>query len=697
MDFLPKVFFAKSAAANQWGGRTVRILNFLIPLVLFLSSALLLLVVFHGPFQLKLGNQLLFSFQDQWKLFFRLIVLTFLSLLFASLTLKKKDESCPLSAFTWALFAALSSLYLATMLGAGVPLSFFRPYFGWHNPFSVATLYFGVCYPLALLCFLLQQRRIPQPYFLLIFVPSFLLYLLNGFITFGGDVLYNTLLPRHLLDGKPFPFDWDFVDQIGQWGLIKIDRSFVPVWPIGASLFGLPTALLQKLLGVEGTPYAAGLNGKLTAAWVAALAAVFLFRILLLLLRSPRISALLTLAFVAASPQLTTSSLAMWQHGPGVFLICWGLYLLLKGQQEKNSALVLSAIPLSFLALVRPPTGIFFVAAFLFVLIWHHRRLCYFLLAALPGLICFLGYNYLIYGSLFGGYHGFVRQESFSLTPFPAMTGLLFSPNRGLFFLAPYLLFSLPGVFVAFRTKQFLAFTFGAAAFAYGILYFFWGEWWCGWSIGPRYLTECVPGLIVVTALFLRHYESVFMRRLSFAAVFWALVFTLPAGLFAEESTQWNIFPDINKNLQRVWDYHDIQSFHFLSRLRFERQNPVSPQIFIINERVSAVRTALGYAAVVKGTKRFLPLIKIRALYLHPGAYTLHLHGKGAVYTAISFHLQSQGVYLSSPIKVSGAAAFERSFSFFVPETKWLDLTIKTKGKGDLRLESLQLKRKKIS
>lgn len=85
----------------------------------------------------------------------------------------------------------------------------------------------------------------------------------------------------------------------------------------------------------------------------------------------------------------------------------------------------------------------------------------------------------------------------------------LFSPLRGLFTLAPFLLLAIPGFIVQFRRargepEQRVLFVAGVAVFL-GYLYFssaFSYESW-GWTTGPRHLTTLVPFLLLPVGLFL--------------------------------------------------------------------------------------------------------------------------------------------------------------------------------------------------
>ncbi len=169
---------------------------------------------------------------------------------------------------------------------------------------------------------------------------------------------------------------------------------------------------------------------------------------------------------------------------------------------------------------------------------------------ALPGLLVGAGlmlYNQTVFGSPFDlGYgHSELWMEDhsqgfMSLTlPHPeAAWGITFSPFRGLFVLSPLLLLALPGFVLWWRSRQFRAEWWVAAASTAVIFYFNISSvmWWGGWAVGPRYALPMLPflslGLIYV---FIEWGERAWLRGL--AGVLYLLSLAATWGLtLAEQS-----------------------------------------------------------------------------------------------------------------------------------------------------------------
>ena len=81
--------------------------------------------------------------------------------------------------------------------------------------------------------------------------------------------------------------------------------------------------------------------------------------------------------------------------------------------------------------------------------------------------------------------------------------GLLLAPSRGLLVYSPALLFAVPGVFLAWRAGSWarvLLASWVGAFFMTWTLFAHWPCWWAGWCYGPRFFTETMPLLCLLTA-----------------------------------------------------------------------------------------------------------------------------------------------------------------------------------------------------
>lgn len=87
-----------------------------------------------------------------------------------------------------------------------------------------------------------------------------------------------------------------------------------------------------------------------------------------------------------------------------------------------------------------------------------------------------------------------------------ALWGLTFSPYRGLFVRAPWLLFALPGFVIWWRSRTYPGAWATALAAVVALTLFYASSimWWGGFTVGPRYLVPMLPFLAIAAAYGIR-------------------------------------------------------------------------------------------------------------------------------------------------------------------------------------------------
>ncbi len=110
-----------------------------------------------------------------------------------------------------------------------------------------------------------------------------------------------------------------------------------------------------------------------------------------------------------------------------------------------------------------------------------------------------------------------------------ALWGITFSPFRGLFVLAPWLLLALPGFWLWWHTRTWRAEWLVAVA-SVAMIFFFnasSGMWWGGFAIGPRYLLPGLPFLALGAAFAGQAWGGRgWLRVLASGLLAWSLVAT---------------------------------------------------------------------------------------------------------------------------------------------------------------------------
>ena len=136
-----------------------------------------------------------------------------------------------------------------------------------------------------------------------------------------------------------------------------------------------------------------------------------------------------------------------------------------------------------------------------------------------------LGYEY---SELWSAQHqtGFM---SLTMPSWDAIWGITFSPFRGLFYLSPVLLLSLPGFIFWWKSRQFRA-EFWAAAASVAAMFFFNASsamWWGGFAVGPRYFLPALPFIAIAAAFAVQHwYSRIWFKVLFVVLSIWSVTAT---------------------------------------------------------------------------------------------------------------------------------------------------------------------------
>jgi len=339
---------------------------------------------------------------------------------------------------------------------------------------------------------------------------ALLVYNANLRVISTGDSLPARFLPLAVWgDGTLYLDDLREVTtqrlQGSYWILYAPNGHFASMYPVVTPLlvtplYGPAVLYLQE----EGWDYdnvsrVGKLMEKLAASFVASLAVGWMY----LLLRrrvEQRDALLLTGAFALGTSTWTTSSQALWQHGPAELLLVAALWFV-TGEPSRTNALM-AGLATGLLVANRPPDVVLAAGLSLYALFWARRRAALFALAAAVPPLLALAYNLATFHRPAGGYAaGGVGARFFSGDVLPGIAGLLVSPAVGLFVFCPFLLF-LPLLFhrsLEDRKYRLLTLILAASVAAQIVLYAS-TDWRAGFSYGPRFLTDAVPALVWMLA-----------------------------------------------------------------------------------------------------------------------------------------------------------------------------------------------------
>jgi hypothetical protein len=293
-------------------------------------------------------------------------------------------------------------------------------------------------------------RRRDRRTAVLVALAALLVYNLNGRVIASSDTRATRFVPFALLEAGTLRLDPVLdvarTSRRAYWALPARGGGYASLFPVVAPLLVtplyVPAAIVLARQGWprEGLAAAASFMEKLAASCVAALAAGLMY--LLLRRRMRPLRALgLTAAFALGTETWMIGSQALWQHGTEELLLIVALLALTGPLSAARLALGGAACGL---AIAGRPIDALLVAPFaLLAPAWAGRRAAWFFLGAAVPLALMLAYNLDTFGLVGGGYQLFVMKgrRYFEQPMARGLLEMLFSPDKGLFFYTPFLLF----------------------------------------------------------------------------------------------------------------------------------------------------------------------------------------------------------------------------------------------------------------
>lgn len=430
---------------------------------------------------------------------------------------------------------------------------------------------------------LLRQRRFALPALarqgaFLVFALSLCVYLANGSRAVTGDTVPARYLPLSLVrEGNLDLDEFTFLHSTPKPYYLERSRDhYVSTYPVAPALLALPVYLASALGGVAPeSPFVVQLE-KLAAAIITALSAAVLF-LAVRRLAPPGWAWGITLVYAFGSSSLSTSSQALWQHGPSQLAIAATLYCLVRGRQAPRWV-ALAGFPLAASVACRPTDVLLAVPLFAYVLIRHPRALPGLAACGLPPVAFLLWYNAVYFGNPLRTQFTATDAELWGTGLGAGLAGLLLSPGRGLFVYSPVFALAVPGAILAWRRGgDGLLRALGVGAFLTVLVYSRWTMWWGGHSYGPRLLADLAPPLALLLVPLLPWLDRSWPRRLFVLLAAWSML-AHGAGVFWQDG-RWDRRPDVDRSPQRLWSWRD---------------NPLSNTVTDLSGRLSA---GLGLAA----------------------------------------------------------------------------------------------------
>ena len=328
------------------------------------------------------------------------------------------------------------------------------------------------------------------------------------------------------------------------------------IFPPGIGLLALPVLLPFALSQPLPDPAVVILSGHLAAAIIEALATLLLWSVLARFVSARWALGLILLYFLGTSVR-TVASQALWQHAGVHLAVSGALWLVLRETPVSRGRELAAGVLLGLGTVVRQTTAL----AALGIGGLDPRRAAIAVAGAIVGALPLLAWNAIAFGN--------ALEQGYGPKPFDAnlalgLYGLLLSPSRGLFVYAPYLLFAIAALLLAWRRRTNVASRLRGLSLAWIatlVLYAAYAEWWGGRVFGARFLDDLAPVLFAALAWGIGQglLDSRASRVAFWIAGAWSLLlFNAAALVYSNE--RWDMVPrNVNFAPERLFDWGDPQ------------------------------------------------------------------------------------------------------------------------------------------
>lgn len=400
----------------------------------------------------------------------------------------------------------------------------------------------------------------------------------------NSDPRATLLVSESLIRHGTFRLDHYGADVMAHFGETVHEKNghYYGYFPLGTSIASLPFVAVANGWGLDMLEShgavqigIASVTGALTLLVMIRLAALFL----------PAPSAILIAGiFWFGTSFASTAGTALWSHNFATLFALLAIFLSMKASRFGMTRLwPLISVCLFMAYLCRPTLAL--LSPFLLPFLFSYHRMAAVKAGALLALLLLglVGYSMHEWGQYLPDYYLPKRLSGNQFTL--ALYGNLLSPARGLLVYSPFILLawlchrdsvgSLP------LKKSWLLIGLGWPVLHWIAVSRF-PVWAAGWSYGPRFMTDVLPGLFLLTIRAWPVSFGVSGRRVAIILLALGSAFAVYVntwqGLFNPYTARWNMQPDIGVHPQYLFDWRYPQFLH--NKERHEaRMNGVSAQL----------------------------------------------------------------------------------------------------------------------
>lgn len=409
----------------------------------------------------------------------------------------------------------------------------------------------------------MSERQRDVAWMLALTLLAMLAYARTVYLRGGvGDTRPAELLPLAVERNHDLTFE-GFLTGPSHWFEV-IDGRVVSRYPIVPGLCHLVPYTVARLLGYSYNETNILQLAHFTAAAITALSVAFFFLAARRLVTTRNAAILATLLYAFGTTALSVAGRALWQHGPALLFLNMTVWLL--ASRSTVWRLVLAGVTSGLLFWDRPLLAVFIAPLAIVVLLRERWRTAAYAIGASTVLAMMAWYTLTYWKA--PGLGQMPLLHLFRATMWDGFTGLLFSPNRGLFVFTPAFLFSIVPLAKTMRhpREQALLTALAIGSVALVLVCSFWKYWWGGHSLAYRLLTELAPALCLFFAIAWETMHSRVLRGVALALVAASiymhalLAYIGPCGFNPEPN-------DIDQHEERLWSVRDSELARCQSQL----------------------------------------------------------------------------------------------------------------------------------
>lgn len=395
-------------------------------------------------------------------------------------------------------------------------------------------------------------------------------------------IVSQSLLERGSLQLDPYRDSHPEHFESFFWQTVTIDGHTYYNYPLAPTVVALPAVAVARMAGLDMLNR--GHNELLQNALSALTCALTLILVYVLVSYyvDHRIALLLTVLSTFGSPLVSTGATAYWNLNVAVIFILLALILLVRFERRScDIHPYLLGLFLFSAYYARPSAAIFILVVFIYLFVKNRPALLRTAVTSFVLLVLFILHSRLQYGLWLPIYY--TTSQWFNPQGlFRPLYGVTFSPSRGLFIFSPFFLPAIVGaVWPGGRLQSRLLFWLCALWVTLQLLSVaMTRQWYGGFSYGPRLMTDAVPALVLMSAIFWRDVGPKLRVRAKQLVLLVIVVTGLIAifinsyqGLFNTKTALWNAYPNIDEHPELLFDWRYPQFLTTLETFHERRLN----------------------------------------------------------------------------------------------------------------------------